>query len=46
MKATKLEVGKTYRLLAESGWYVTGFLDLDTRPWGEPYRYGIWVCEL
>ena len=31
-------------LLGEAGWMVTAFDSVDSRTWGEPYLYGLWVC--
>jgi len=32
-------------LLVEAGWSVDVFASLDTRPFGDPYIYGLWVLE-
>ncbi len=31
-------------LLTAAGFTIEGFEDVDSRAWGEPYRYGIWRC--
>jgi len=31
-------------LLGEAGWLVTAFDQVDSREWGEPYLFGLWVC--
>jgi len=31
-------------LLAEAGWMVTAFDQVDSRTYGEPYLYGLWVA--
>jgi hypothetical protein len=32
-------------LLADCGWSFDYFIDVDSRAWGETYRYGIWVAS-
>jgi hypothetical protein len=32
-------------LLADCGWSLDYFIDVDSRAWGETYRYGIWVAS-
>lgn len=31
--------------LEDTGWNPTAFASLDSRVFGEPYLYGMWVCE-
>jgi len=31
-------------LLGEAGWLPTAFDQVDSRAWGEPYLFGLWVC--
>jgi hypothetical protein len=32
-------------MFATSGWEPQAFATLDSRTWGEPYLYGMWVCS-
>lgn len=32
-------------LLVDNGWCLEYFASVDSRAWGEPYLYGIWVCS-
>ena len=33
------------QLLREAGWSPELFVELDTRPFGDPYTYGIWIAS-
>lgn len=33
------------QLLRSAGWTSSLFVELDTRPFGDPYRYGIWIAR-
>lgn len=37
--------GGVESLLAEAGWRSQLFVELDTRPFGDPYTYGIWIAS-